>query len=40
MLKADLPPPEDVLEVMGMAKGKSTKPLAMTDDIATGSVAR
>lgn len=40
MLKADLPPPEDVLEVMGMAKGKSKKPQAKTDDIATGSVAR
>lgn len=40
MLKADLPPPEDVLEVMGMARGKSKKPLAKTDDIATGSVAR
>ena len=39
MLRADLPPPEDVLEAMGMAKGKSKKP-AKTDAIATGSVAR
>jgi hypothetical protein len=40
MLKADLPPPQDVLEVMGMAKSKSKKPAAKTDNIATGSVAR
>lgn len=39
MLRADLPPPADVLEAMGMAKGKSKKP-AKTDAIATGSVAR
>ena len=40
MLKADLPPPQDVLEVMGMAKSKSKKPAAKTDNIETGSVAR
>jgi hypothetical protein len=42
MLKADLPPPQDVLEAMGMvnSKGKAKKPAAKTDDIATGSVAR
>ena len=39
MLRADLPPPADVLEAMGMAKGKTKKP-AKTDAIATGSVAR
>ncbi|MCV9961029.1 hypothetical protein OIU34_03870 [Pararhizobium sp. BT-229] len=40
MLKADLPPPDDVLEAMGMAKSKSKKPAAKVDGIATGSVAR
>ncbi len=45
MLRADLPPPEDVLEAMGMAKskGKSKKaPIKIddTDDLETGSVAR
>jgi hypothetical protein len=44
MLKADLPPPQDVLEAMGLAKskgnGKAKKPVADTDDIATGSVDR
>ncbi len=42
MLKADLPPPADVLEAMGLAKsnGKPKKPVVDTDDIATGSVAR
>ena len=42
MLKADLPPPDDVLEAMGMAKGKgkAKRPTAKTDDLATGSVAR
>lgn len=44
MLRADLPPPADVLEAMGLAKGngngKAKKPVADTDDIATGSVAR
>ncbi|MBP1857444.1 cell division protein FtsL [Rhizobium herbae] len=40
MLKADLPPPADVLEAMGMAKGKAKKPTAKADDITTGSVAR
>ena len=39
MLRADLPPPADVLEARGMAKGKTKKP-AKTDAIATGSVAR
>ncbi|WP_319005575.1 hypothetical protein [Pararhizobium sp. YC-54] len=44
MLRADLPPPADVLEAMGLTKGKGSgkakKPAAGTDDIATGSVAR
>lgn len=44
MLKADMPPPADVLEAMGLAKGKGNtkakKPVADTDDIATGSVDR
>ncbi|KQY36176.1 MULTISPECIES: cell division protein FtsL [Rhizobium/Agrobacterium group] len=46
MLRADLPPPADVLEAMGLAKAKtkgnakSKKPVADTDDIATGSVER
>ncbi|WP_275783516.1 cell division protein FtsL [Pararhizobium gei] len=42
MLKADLPPPEDVLEIMGMAKpkGKAKKQAAKTDTIKTGSVAK
>ncbi|WP_426122694.1 cell division protein FtsL [Pararhizobium sp. PWRC1-1] len=42
MLKADLPPPADVLEAMGLAKGngKPKKPVVDTDDIATGSVDR
>lgn len=44
MLRADLPPPADVLEAMGLAKskgnGKPKKPVADTDDIATGSVDR
>ena len=45
MLRADLPPPDDVLEAMGMvkSKGKSKKaPIKIndTDDVETGSVAR
>ena len=44
MLKADLPPPADVLEAMGLVKSKgnskSKKSVADTDDIATGSVER
>lgn len=40
MLKADLPPPADVLEAMGMGKGKSKKPAVKIDDVETGSVAR
>jgi hypothetical protein len=42
MLRADLPPPADVLEAMGLAKstGKPKKPVVDTDDIATGSVDR
>jgi hypothetical protein len=45
MPRADLPPPDDVLEAMGMAKakGKSKKaPIKIddTDDVETGSVAR
>ena len=40
MLRAELPPPDDVLEAMGMAKGKSKKRAAKTDGMATGSVAR
>jgi len=40
MLRAELPPPDEVLEIMGQAKGKSGKPATKTDDMATGSVAR
>lgn len=43
MLRSELPPPEDVLEAMGMTKGKSKKPAVKiddTDDVETGSVAR
>ncbi|HTO31836.1 MAG TPA: hypothetical protein VL202_11745 [Pararhizobium sp.] len=43
MLRSELPPPADVLEAMGMGKGKSKKPVVKaddTDDVETGSVAR
>lgn len=43
MLRADLPPPDDVLEAMGMAKAKTKKQASktqQTDTISTGSVAR
>ena len=40
MLRAELPPPDDVLEAMGMAKGKSKKRATKVDGMATGSVAR
>lgn len=40
MMRAEMPPPDDVLEAMGLAVAKSKKSGSKTDKISTGSVAR